>query len=121
MHTTAHHALLLGITLLIPFAAGCGQTTAEPATGERGSEAVTKTADSGHDHGGWWCSEHGVPEEVCGQCNAKLAAEFQKKGDWCADHDRPDSQCFVCHPEAEARFAAQYEAKYGEKPPKPAS
>jgi len=60
-----------------------------------------------------------VPEEVCGLCDSKLAAELQKKGDWCKDHDRPDSQCFVCHPELEAKFAAQYEAKFGKHPPKP--
>ena len=73
----------------------------------------------GHSHDGWWCNEHGVPEEVCALCSSKIAAEFQKEGDWCQEHDRPDSQCFVCHPEHEARFATQYEAKYGAKPPKP--
>jgi hypothetical protein len=84
-------------------------------------------ADVAHDehahssHDGWWCNEHGVPEGVCALCSSKVAADFQRNGDWCEDHDRPDSQCFVCHPELEARFAAQYEAKYGEKPPKPAS
>jgi hypothetical protein len=83
--------------------------------GEHGHEH----AAGGHDHSGWWCAEHGVPEEVCGQCNAKLAAKFQQDGDWCAKHDRPDSQCFVCHPELEATFAAKYEAKYGKQPPKP--
>lgn len=72
-----------------------------------------------HVHGAWWCDEHGVPEEVCARCNSKVAADFQRKGDWCKDHERPDSQCFVCHPELEARFANQYEAKYGKKPPKP--
>jgi hypothetical protein len=71
----------------------------------------------GHSHDGWWCSEHGVPEELCGQCDSKLAAQFQKKGDWCEQHHRPDTQCFVCHPELEAQFAAKYEAKYG-RPPK---
>ena len=60
-----------------------------------------------------------MPEEVCGLCDSKLAAEFQKKGDWCKEHDRPDSQCFKCHPELEAKFAAQYEAKFGKRPPKP--
>ena len=73
----------------------------------------------GHSHDGWWCDEHGVPEEVCGQCNSKLAAQFQKKGDWCKEHDRPDSQCFICHPELEAKFAARYAAKFGTQPPKP--
>ena len=71
-----------------------------------------------HDHSHWWCAVHGVPEEECGQCNQKLAVEFQRKGDWCQKHNRPDSQCFICHPEHAARFAARYEAKYGKPPPK---
>jgi len=71
------------------------------------------------DHSGWWCSAHGVPEEVCAQCNATLAAEYQQKGDWCEAHNRPESQCFICQPDLEAKFAAQYEAKFGKKPPKP--
>ena len=49
----------------------------------------------------------------------RLVADFKAKGDWCEKHNRPDSQCFVCHPEKEAEFAALYEAKMGEKPPKP--
>ena len=82
-------------------------------------ERVVQDGPKVHEHSGWWCPEHGVPEAICGQCNADGAAEFQKKGDWCKEHDRPDSQCFICHPELEAKFAAQYEAKYGKKPPKP--
>jgi hypothetical protein len=81
--------------------------------------AETKVAASGHTHEGWWCKEHGVPEEVCAQCDAKLVADFKAKGDWCQKHNRPDSQCFICHPEKEADFASLYEAKYGEKAPKP--
>lgn len=68
---------------------------------------------------GWWCQEHGVPEHLCGRCDSQLAADFQKKGDWCPQHDRPDSQCFVCHPELQERFAAQFEARFGYKPPPP--
>ena len=78
-----------------------------------------KVAIAGHNHEGWWCNEHGVPEEVCAQCNVKLVAEFKAKGDWCDEHNRPESQCFICHPEKEAKFAALYEAKYGHAPPKP--
>jgi hypothetical protein len=74
---------------------------------------------AGHSHEGWWCDEHGVPEEVCAQCNTKLVADFKAKNDWCDKHNRPDSQCFVCHPEKEGEFAALYEAKFGKKPPKP--
>lgn len=84
-----------------------------------GSCSHASCSHKGHTHDGWWCDEHGVPEEVCGQCNPKLAAEFQKRGDWCAEHDRPDSQCFVCHPELKAKFAARYEAKLGKLPPEP--
>jgi hypothetical protein len=75
------------------------------------------TQNHAGDHSGWWCSEHGVPEEVCGQCNARLAATFKKKGDWCQEHDRPDSQCFLHHPDLKPKFAAQYRAKYGKEPP----
>jgi cobalt-zinc-cadmium efflux system membrane fusion protein len=90
------------------------------------SKSADKTAmsssaasEEGHSHEGWWCNEHGMPEEVCAQCDSGLVADFKAKGDWCAEHNRPDSQCFVCHPEKEAEFAALYEAKYGKQPPKP--
>jgi len=100
--------LLFGVGLV-----GCGQSPETPAT--------TRVSALEHSHEGWWCEEHGVPEEVCAQCNIKLVGSFKTKGDWCKEHDRPDSQCFICHPEKEAEFAAQYEAKYGKKPPKPES
>lgn len=107
-----------GLMFLAALSLGCGKTEADHA--EQGAEpAAAATVQNGHSHDGWWCTEHGVPEEVCGLCNTKLAADFQKNGDWCADHDRPDSQCFQCHPELEAKFAAQYEAMYGKQPPKP--
>ena len=94
---------------------GCGKSA------DKTSPVATPAGDvsNGHSHEGWWCNEHGVPEEVCALCNVKLAGDFKAKGDWCKEHDRPDSQCFICHPEKEAEFAAQYEAKYGKKPPKP--
>jgi cobalt-zinc-cadmium efflux system membrane fusion protein len=82
------------------------------------SASVTPVADE-HSHEGWWCNEHGVPEEVCALCSTKIAAEFKAKGDWCQEHDRPESQCFDCHPDKQAEFAALYEAKYGKQPPKP--
>ena len=120
--------LATAITALMTMLAGCGKDSSPEPTGKTGTAAVhdTSTHDADreehaggkHDHSGWWCAEHGVPEEECGQCDAKLAAAFQKKGDWCKEHDRPDSQCFICHPEYEAAFAARYEAKFGKKPPK---
>ena len=99
---------------------GCGQADTETNKAEnepvKGSEVQTIAAV---DHGGWWCTEHGIPEGICARCNAKVAAEYQQKGDWCKEHNRPESQCFLCHPELEGKFAAQYEAKFGQKPPKP--
>ena len=96
--------------------AGCGK-----AADKKVSTAASATVAStdAHSHEGWWCDEHGVPEEVCAQCNSKLAADFKAKGDWCTKHNRPESQCFICHPEKEGEFAALYEAKMGKKPPKP--
>lgn len=114
---------------------GCGPSSSAPAPTEKlaaASAAKAPAADAdhdhdqhsagektGHDHSGWWCNEHGVPEEVCAQCNSKLAAEFQKKGDWCKEHERPESQCFKCQPKLQAKFAAQYVAKFGKQPPEP--
>ena len=91
---------------------GCNKAAENPT-------AAPANASSKAPGDGWWCAEHGMPEEICAQCSAKLAADFKAKGDWCKEHDRPESQCLICHPEKEAEFAAQYEAKYGQKPPKP--
>jgi hypothetical protein len=110
--------LILGAAL--PLAAGC-TSSSEVQTDVAAAEKHAETGEAekhGHTHGGWWCGEHGVPESMCGLCDSKLAADFQRKGDWCEKHERPDSQCFECHPEYAARFAAMYEAKYGEQPPK---
>jgi hypothetical protein len=96
--------------------AGCGKS---PEKSPAAAGPAKSAASEGHSHDGWWCDEHGVPEDVCAQCNAKLVADFKAKGDWCKEHERPDSQCFVCHPEKEDEFAAKYEAKFGKKPPKP--
>jgi len=93
----------------------CGKAEKSAGTGE----GATTVAGAGHSHEGWWCNEHGVPEEVCALCSTKLVPDFKAKGDWCEEHNRPESQCFICHPEKEAEFAALYEAKYGEQPPKP--
>ena len=73
-----------------------------------------------HQHGEWWCGEHGVPEEECARCDKSLVAKFKEAGDWCDEHNRPDSQCFVCNPDNFEKYAALYEAKYGERPERPA-
>lgn len=102
------------ITLAVVTLSGCGGATSETTTPPEGVQPAAAVDD----HSGWWCVEHGVPEEICAQCDPSLAAEYQKKGDWCEEHNRPESQCFLCNPELEAKFAAQYEAKFGTKPPK---
>ena len=96
------------------FLTGCGQTQSGSANPTAASPQKTTEVK----HGGWWCTEHGVPEEECGQCSATLAADFKAKGDWCKEHNRPESQCFLCDPSRAEKFAARYEAKFGEKPPK---
>jgi hypothetical protein len=112
-------ALLLALSPLAALVVGgCNKESPKTEAPKRKPIQVAEKSDKeGHDHGGWWCDEHGVPEEVCGQCNAKVVAQFKKQGDWCKEHDRPDSQCFVCHPELKERFAAQHRAKYGKEPP----
>lgn len=42
--------------------------------------------------------EHGVPAELCTQCEPDLAPVFQAMGDWCPEHGVPESQCLKCHP-----------------------
>lgn len=104
-------SLLAGAGLVL---GGCGGTGAKGPEGNKaaGSAAADDCAVAG------WCTEHCVPEDLCAQCNAKVAAEYQQKGDWCREHNRPESQCFLCNPKLEAKFVAEYEAKYGKKPPK---
>jgi predicted small lipoprotein YifL len=110
-------ALAMGFVLIAVFAiAGCGQRTGAPDA----SQVAGPEQEAEPTHGGWWCYEHGVPEQQCAMCDSKLAAELRKNGDWCEEHIRPDSLCFQCHPENAAKFVARYEAKYGKKPPEPA-
>ena len=116
----------MALVIVVAVTSGCRPAAITPSSAEADAQGdhqheqhAASSPAAGHDHAGWWCQEHGVPEAVCALCDSKVAAEFQKKGDWCQQHDRPDSQCFVCHPELASQFAAQYEAKYGKKPPRP--
>ena len=77
----------------------------------------SKDGKKEHDHSGWWCGEHGVPEGECSMCNSKVAAAFKAKGDWCDKHERAQSQCFICDPKLQEKFAAIYRAKEGKEPP----
>lgn len=95
------------------FAVGCGQKASD--TGANTEQ--TPVASEGHDLAGWWCNEHGIPEEDCSMCSSTAAAKFKEKGDWCEEHNRAESQCFKCDPTRADKFAKLYEAKAGKKPP----
>src|SRR5437588_2922390 len=101
--------LLFAAAALI--AGGCGKTENKGDQSKEGPEKdkPTQVAEKKKDdHSGWWCEEHGIPEELCSMCGAKVAADFKKKGDWCEEHDRAKSQCFKCDPKLKEKFAAQY-------------
>ena len=66
---------LLSLSMIV--LSGCGKS--ETAT--TGSEASPAVSTVDHSHGGWWCPEHGVPEEECAQCDKSLVAKFKAAGD----------------------------------------
>ena len=116
MKSQWHGMLIASVVAFLTVAAGCQKTG---ANNQSNNTPETETvADDGHNLEGWWCAEHGLPEEECSLCSTEAAEKFKAKGDWCKEHDRAESQCFICHPELEAKFAARYEAKFGKKPPK---
>lgn len=128
--------ILLGLFGL--FTAGCtsNSTTSgddnHPATKEpnsrdgyaAASRDTQSTANKGvlngkvHDHSGWWCDEHGLPEEVCDLCSRKFREAEKKKGNWC-EHNRVKSSCFKCNPGLQEKWAKEYEKRFGMKPPAP--
>ena len=86
----------LGVALTLVAAvalagSGCGR-------GKEADPAQDVLVKKEHDHSGWWCTEHGIPEEECSLCSAKVARECKAKGDWCSEHRRAKSQCFKCDP-----------------------
>ncbi len=116
MRIVSHSTFVMFLAMILStvICVGCSGSKKSGAAAEQDAAQPTFAGD---DHSGWWCPTHGVPEEICAQCNSALAAKYQQKGDWCEEHSRPDSQCFICHPELAAKFAAQYQAKYGTQPP----
>jgi hypothetical protein len=118
--TNLNWVLATVVLSMTGFVAGCG-SGGNPDAASDTAAAVAETGD--HDHGGahdgWWCVEHGVPEEECTRCDSSLIAAFKEKGDWCEEHDLPESQCFKCSPKRAEKFVARYVAKYGEEPPAP--
>lgn len=116
------HRINLMLTCLLATSiglVGCAKNAVpQPETAQADHSGHDHGNETGvHDHSGWWCAEHGVPESECSQCNSKVAGDLQKQGDWCKEHDRADSQCFICNPKAKEKFSAMYKAKYGKEPP----
>ena len=127
--------MLAGLAAVAVVGSGC--TKNEPAKPPPGGPAKNKDhKDHGHKdekesdgkktlakgdtkHEGWWCQEHGIPEEICSLCSTDAAAKFKKAGDWCKIHDRAQSQCFKCDPGFYKKFEAMYVAKYNKKPEPP--
>ena len=103
------------VAVAVLLAGGCDQNgnDEEGASGQPKQVSGELTSD---DHSGWWCAEHGLPEEECSMCGA--AEKYKAKGDWCEEHNRAESQCFICNPDRAEKFVALYEAKFGKKPPK---
>ena len=119
MNATTIRASLAGMALagVIALAAGCGAVS-NPSPQAKVPEKQDGSKDKKeHDHSGWWCDEHGIPEHECSMCSGKVAKECKAKGDWCDKHDRAKSQCFKCDPSLKDKFAAKYKAKYDKEPP----
>lgn len=112
---------------LAVLAAGCGQQAnkvgeSKDAGRERavakndgGTGEPAGSAETG-DHAGWWCDEHGLPEDVCDLCHKKYREAEKAKGNWC-EHNRVKTSCFKCNPGLREKYAAEYRAKFGKEPP----
>ena len=106
----AFAALVAGVVLV-----GCTDKST-PVAENKGESSKSEPKVAGPKHAGWWCTEHGIPEEECLMCLSD-EPELKKKGDWCEKHEYAKSQCFGCNPKLRERYAAQYRAKYGKEPP----
>jgi cobalt-zinc-cadmium efflux system membrane fusion protein len=53
--------------------------------------------------------EHGVPADLCTQCNPDLVPVFQAQGDWCEEHGVPKSLCLKCNPNLTFTASANHE------------
>ena len=115
-HGFGAFCVTIGFAVLI---AGCSQK--ENDDGKQVAKKKNGEPAKKHELGGWWCAEHGVPEDRCSLClpPEKVDELFKSKGDWCEIHDRAKSQCFKCNPKLYKRFAAMYRAKEGKDPPRP--
>jgi hypothetical protein len=111
-----HHVTALGLALCGGILVlGCApQDKTTPKADEKVAKKDEPQAKS--KHSGWWCTEHGIPEDECLMC-LHSEDDLKKKGDWCEKHEYAKSQCFACNPKLKEKYAAQYRAKYGKEPP----
>lgn len=116
--------IVLGLGL-VALGAGCNSQKDEAkkeAEEKIAKEGPAKKEKPKHDHSGWWCEEHGIPEHICSLClpEEEVRKKFKDAGDWCEPHERAKSQCFKCDPSKYARFEEMYAGKYdGAKPERP--
>ncbi len=104
-------ALVAGLVIAV----GCSQPPPPTEAPKK-----DKDKDKDDDHGGWWCTKDGVPEDECSMCDDKIYKAAKAKGELCPKHDdRAKSQCFICNPELWEKSAARYKEKEGKDPPLP--
>jgi hypothetical protein len=122
--------MVMAVAAFVLSATGCGdkEKNAGQQAKHKSDLKEVKKGDDKKDDGkkelkgdghGWWCADHGVPEDICSLCSSEAAAKFKKEGDWCKIHDRAQSQCFKCDAELYKKYEAMYVAKYNKKPEPP--
>lgn len=114
---------VLALFAALALVAGCNQDKGGESKNSGKDKPVAKADDKKGDskkvegdHSGWWCDEHGLPEEVCDLCSKKYREAEKAKGNWC-EHNRVKTSCFKCNPGLQAKYAAEYKAKFGKEPP----
>lgn len=98
---------------------GCGEAPKPQSEPVKTAHDEHDYRKKDHDHSGWWCDEHGVPEDECSMCSSKVAKAAKAKGDWCDKHDRAKSRCFIRDPSLLEKSKVAYTAKYGKEIPTP--
>lgn len=116
------------LAVFVVFAAlagGCGPAASTGGTAKdtgkdkavaKGDDKKAEDKKPEGEHSGWWCDEHGLPENVCDLCSKKYREAEKAKGNWC-EHNRVKTSCFKCNPGLQAKYAAEYKAKNGKEPP----
>src|SRR5438128_2471381 len=110
---------LAAVTAAFVVAVGCSQPAGTEAPKEKAKNDKDKPKEKEEPkHDGWWCDEHGVPEDECSMCSRKILKEAKDKGELCPKHpDRSKDQCFICNPDLWDKSAARYKAKENKDAP----